>query len=447
MAGENSIATMNGLFKETYADNVVDLLPKRLAVYGKVKFVREDQREGNIYHQPVVLTGEHGITYAGGALLGTAYNLVAATATQSLDAQVQATEMTGRTQMAYGPLYKAVTEGGDKKRAFVNASKYFIKNLAANMARRQEMMMLYGGPIATGTSLNGQSGIAALSAPATIDATHHTYVVTPGTWGPGFWAGTEKALVDAYRLDTGALINTTGGAGSLSVVAVALDTHTVQLTGNAADLTAIDTQATGANCVLYFTSASGNESLGLKGIFNTQTGNLWNIPVATYGLWKPTIADAGNLPLTFAKILQALDAPIARGLDYDVTCLTNIPSWTDLMTDLASLRRLDMSYRVEENKNGMKGIRFYGQNGIEIEVIGSPFVKQSDTVIFPQDLYVRVGSTDIAFTKPGSNDPFVVELSGQAGYEVRAFADQALFTPAPALGTWIKNITPAHQVT
>jgi hypothetical protein len=135
---------MNGLFKETYADNVVDLLPKRLAVYGKVKFVREDQREGNIYHQPVVLTGEHGITYAGGALLGTAYNLVAATATQSLDAQVQATEMTGRTQMAYGPLYKAVTEGGDKKRAFVNASKYFIKNLAANMARRQEMMMLYG---------------------------------------------------------------------------------------------------------------------------------------------------------------------------------------------------------------------------------------------------------------------------------------------------------------
>lgn len=64
MAGENTVATLNGLFKEIYADKLKHLIPEGVKLMKKIPFSPRKKEIGNQYHQPVVLGLEHGITYA-----------------------------------------------------------------------------------------------------------------------------------------------------------------------------------------------------------------------------------------------------------------------------------------------------------------------------------------------------------------------------------------------
>jgi len=59
----NTVDTLNGLFKEVYADNIENLVPDGVKLYNMIPFNKESKALGNLYHQPVVLGLEHGITY------------------------------------------------------------------------------------------------------------------------------------------------------------------------------------------------------------------------------------------------------------------------------------------------------------------------------------------------------------------------------------------------
>lgn len=56
--------TLNGLFKERYADKLKDLIPEGLKLYKMVEFLPKEKSLGNLYHQPVILGQEHGVTFA-----------------------------------------------------------------------------------------------------------------------------------------------------------------------------------------------------------------------------------------------------------------------------------------------------------------------------------------------------------------------------------------------
>lgn len=60
MATANQLSTLNGLFKETYADKLKELIPDGVKLLNKIKFMSKDKQPGNLYHQPVVLGMEHG---------------------------------------------------------------------------------------------------------------------------------------------------------------------------------------------------------------------------------------------------------------------------------------------------------------------------------------------------------------------------------------------------
>lgn len=47
--------TLNGLFKERYADKLKDLIPEGLKLYKMVEFLPKEKQLGNLYHQPVIL--------------------------------------------------------------------------------------------------------------------------------------------------------------------------------------------------------------------------------------------------------------------------------------------------------------------------------------------------------------------------------------------------------
>ena len=60
----NTVGNLNGMFKETYADKVKKLIPDGVKLLNKIKFVSKDKNPGNLFHQPVILGLEHGMTFA-----------------------------------------------------------------------------------------------------------------------------------------------------------------------------------------------------------------------------------------------------------------------------------------------------------------------------------------------------------------------------------------------
>lgn len=58
----NNVTTLNGLFKEVYSERIKDLVPDGVSLYNDINF-EESKKLGNTYHQPVILSQEHGKQY------------------------------------------------------------------------------------------------------------------------------------------------------------------------------------------------------------------------------------------------------------------------------------------------------------------------------------------------------------------------------------------------
>lgn len=54
-AGSNGLTSLNGLFKERYADKMQKLIPDGKRLLKEIPFLPKDRQPGNNYHQPVVL--------------------------------------------------------------------------------------------------------------------------------------------------------------------------------------------------------------------------------------------------------------------------------------------------------------------------------------------------------------------------------------------------------
>lgn len=58
--GANTLTSLNGLFKECYADKMQNLIPDGVKLLNMISFVPKESMPGNHYNQPVVLGQEHG---------------------------------------------------------------------------------------------------------------------------------------------------------------------------------------------------------------------------------------------------------------------------------------------------------------------------------------------------------------------------------------------------
>lgn len=55
MAAVNTVTTLDGHFKESYADKIKDLVPEGLKMLTLAQFISSEKLLGNLYHQPVTL--------------------------------------------------------------------------------------------------------------------------------------------------------------------------------------------------------------------------------------------------------------------------------------------------------------------------------------------------------------------------------------------------------
>ena len=90
---------LSGLFKESYGDDVMNLVPEVAKNVKMIPFVSRDKELGNKYHQPVIVASEQGVTYA--AADAGAFALEDSVSMTMQDAQIQGAQMLLRSAISY----------------------------------------------------------------------------------------------------------------------------------------------------------------------------------------------------------------------------------------------------------------------------------------------------------------------------------------------------------
>jgi hypothetical protein len=413
MAQHTTPAQLDGLFKEAYGDDVLNLAPDVAKLVKLVKFVSADKENGEKYNQPVILSNEHGVTYA--AAGDGAFALKDSVAMTMKNAEIQGSQMLLRTSISYDTAAKA----SNSKKAFVKATELIVENMMESITKRLEIAVLYG-----------QSGLGKIASSTNGSATTTVITLTAASWAAGIWAGMEGAKVQIYLSTT---LVSSGADSIFTITAVDIDNRKLTLTGTSGGISTLDTHiaANANNDDIYFDGAYGKEMAGIDKII-TNTGSLFGIDAAAYSLWKGNSYSASSADLTMGKILQGTALAVNRGLNEDVDVFINPVTWGRLNSDSAALRKLDQSYSKKKLENGHEAICFYGQNG-EIRVQSHSVVKQGEGFSFPVKKSKRIGAQEISFKRPGGDgEKMFRELSDNAGYELRVYCDQAVFLEYPA---------------
>lgn len=50
--GGNGLDTLNGLFKHTYSDKIINLIPEGMKLMANIKFLPKEKQTGLAYNQP-----------------------------------------------------------------------------------------------------------------------------------------------------------------------------------------------------------------------------------------------------------------------------------------------------------------------------------------------------------------------------------------------------------
>lgn len=401
----NSVGNLNGLFKEAYADKLENLIPDQVKLLNMIPFMSKDKQPGNLYHQPVILGLEHGITFAGSD--EDAFNLNAPVAGTIKDAQIKGSPAVLRSFLGYVAASRAA-QGTTK--AFMDATKYLVANMLRSMAKKIEIEMLYGQ--------NGYGVVKTGSVGTSI-------LITDAEWAPGIWAGAEGLTIEV-RDSTGATSRGEAVIQSVSFDAKSLTTQTA-----IAGLTAGD--------VIWHKGAYGNEFIGIHNIINQQTGTIFNINVGNYNMFRGNRYDAQSGALSFTKLNLAAARAVEKGLEGKLVAMVNPRAWANMLSDQAALRKYDGSYSKSKLENGSEKLEFYSQNGT-IEIVPSIYVKEGYAYMLSIDDWMRVGSSDMTFKRPGQGDQFFRDLDNAAGYELRLYTDQAVFCSAIARNVIIYGI-------
>lgn len=436
MSGDNTVTTLNGLFKEKYAPKVQDLIPDGALLQRDIAFASPEAQIGNQYHQPVVLSAEHGFTYAAAASGAFSVN-------NQINAVLSDAVVTGAQVLLQSTMdYESAARSASSAKAFEYSMDILVRNMLNSAGKRVELEHIYG---ALGYGLGNVTAISGTS-------TTRALTVSIPTWSAALWAGLEGAHLDIYDNDgaAGALdnagTNMTVASTKLNsnadviVTSVDIANRKINVSGNATDLGGVDTAAAAAGgCYLYFTGSKGNEWTGALPIA-TNTGTLFSVLGGTYSFFQGNLVSAGSAPLSIQKILDSLSGPVARGLDEKITFYMNPRTWTNVMSDLAALRRFDGAYSRGKGETGFERVVLYSQNG-EIELVPHPLLWQGLAFGIPTKQFKRLGAVDLTFNLPGSDKEFFFNLTSAAGIALRCYTMQALFTHAVAKCVVINNIT------
>lgn len=412
MAGENTQSTFEA-YKEVYGNKLALLVPNSSIIKRIVEF-SQDEKLGDSYRQSVTLTNEHGFTYGGSA--GGVSSLVTQVNAVVKEANSTGFALTGRARVGYTAASRAAQAG---KQAVAKLWDQVLRNLKLGHEKRAELGFL-----------RGQMGLGEVESISGQDI-----VITEESWSPTTWAGMEGAVIVA---NSNQAADGTQQDGDITVASVAFSTRTITVTGTITGLEAGNfLYMKGA---IDFSNDVFMEGPGLVKIA-ANTGTLFGIAGATYGLWTGNTSSSFGTP-SMGKVLAAITNAVDKGLEEKVVLLAPPKAWEHLNADLAASRMFDGSYTKEKAENGAQKISYYGQAG-EIEVRAHPYLQRGEMVAFPMSPYKRIGSCDVSMGVPGlpdSNNIFFHDTSTDA-MEARSFSDVSVFCHQPGTSLYISGVT------
>ena len=412
----NQVSTLNGLFKERYADKVQDLVPDHVKLYNNIKYSEKD-RVGDSYNEPVILSLESGFTYGGTD--GDLFDLNDASQFKMRKATVQANELVLRTAISIAALNRSASDA----QSIGRAQDLMVNNMLKSMYHRLEVQMFYG-----------QVGIGVVKTSITGGAASEAVEIEDAEWAAGIWNGTTGAKVEVFN----AAESTNRDSNGYTITGYSLSARTVTLQKSSGNLGAAEIAATD---VIYFfgatvagSPATKNEFIGIHGI-SEETTSLFGIANATEPLFQGSVVDVGTssvpVELSQAKVEEGISAMVEKGLmEEQVSVYVNPKQWDDLLAEQDAKRTLDSSYSPGKHQSGAREIEFFGQNGT-IKVIASTFVKEGYAYIICEKDFKRIGSTEVTFNRPDGKEVYRL-LEGKHGIEMRCMTDQALFTAKPS---------------
>ena len=354
---------------------------------------------------------EHGITFADPD--EGAFALLAPISGVIKDAVVRGYQMVLRSSLSYQAAARAMGPGD---RAFEDATKYLVGAMLESVQKALEIECLYG-QVGYTIVLNNETA-----------ASNVVVELTPSEFAPGIWAGAKGMPLDVVR--SNALVPALSGTSAIIVKGVDLTAKTITM-DLPANLVAGDT--------LFRKGAFGKEFPGIHKIL-TNTGTLFGIDASAYELWKGSeFQPLTTSVLSFPILQQAISKGVEKGLDSDVVAFVNPSHWDDLLTEQAALRMFDSSYKSDTAENGARSIKFHSQNGM-VEIVPSIYVKEGECYVICEEDWVRIGSTDVTFKRPGQGENFFLDVPDYAGYELRCYTDQSVFCKKPGRSIRISNL-------
>jgi hypothetical protein len=500
----NTLTTLNGFYKQIYGDSLINLIPESAKFIKEVPFERR-KKLGDFYNVPVVLQAEQGFTYNNGD--GTAFALNGALAMGTRNAQVRGAEKVLQSQISYkaaaaatsnkeafadatSTLFENMVEsmsnrlelssfyGGSSlgngsgsgasgssigAATFQQVTTTITVTTANNHGLIANDVVVFKDDVGSVAATSGtiltvptpktftmacSTGTTAAGTACTIgpfvkrSATTAWYYIDRSQWSTGLWAGKVGAELQFYKNDNTTLINTV----DMTISSIDPVYKRIGLTASTSqgvtDVMAITKTDFGTDGIfVYFNGSKDKDFLGIDKIITT-SGTLFGILNTTYSLFKGNEYTASGA-LSLSQIIAATENAVAQGLQEDVCAYVPISAWNTLAATESGLRRYDSSYKNSIAENGVQKLAFYGANG-KIEIEPHPIVKAGEVFIIPKKQFIRVGATDVTFQTPGMDATEIfLQLPSNAGYEVRAYADQALLCMAPAKCTKVTGFTVA----
>jgi hypothetical protein len=409
----SSYANWQPNFKQRYG-KFINPLPAENTLADYSEFVAADSRPGIAYNFPVQVSLEHGQTHNTD---GTAFALNAA-----VDSVLQNAQIDGSTIMVRGTIpYDVIAKGkngaanGNDGGAFWKPTDLKTKSLMQSGEFYREIDMLYGCGTAAAAAAN--LGVVAASVSGANLAAPQVVRLSQATWAPGIWNSFINGLVDVYQSD-----GTTIRESSVTVQAVTSSTQTrLQLfkTASAA--------VVAANDIIVPAGARTKSCVGVQAILEN-VGSLFGISAATYPMWRsPQYAVGGAM--SRAKILQGMARIYPNGLTKGGKLFVNGMTFAELAEEADALQRYTGNTD-EVKRQGVENLEYKSPVG-NVNVALHRFMKQGISMFIARDVLKRVGSTDLTFSLPGTNQWFYQELSNNAGSEIRIFSNQAPIIEIP----------------
>lgn len=443
MAGENTYAVLDSLFKTKYADKLENAIPELTYVQSRVPFY-DSKKLGATYKQPVILGREHGVTRIkkGDGVI----TLASPSATTIKTAEAEGYQLIMRGQLEYGPLFASQ----NKEAAFENSFGVLIANLLDSARHTLEIEMIHGQSI---------EGIGKLDSTHTTNST--TLKIDPAHWAPGIFNGMEGRKIviytagATYTWQSIATIDAVDPDASPPTLTVTYNTTADSLAGDyiflfgdfgqsGAGIDAAGTIDIKTDRSKWKTGA-GLDAIATNGSGGNNPASIYTISGSTYQLFRSVIQSAGSLDLSFDTLLRGWAKIAVKGATGEYMTLVSPLTFANLMADQGALRRYDKADSPARYEVGAKSIVFYTQAG-SMEVLGHSLVKQGQTFSFAPRLFKRVGTTDITFDTAkmdgiSSNlSQFFLPVSDKNAVEMRCYSEQQLFTAYPSRLLKVKDI-------